>query len=156
MLCSEKFVTLRNGSRVLMRFLKNGDQTDVIRFFQRVPREDMRYLTNFSANLPQLKFFLCHQNNSQNTPLLALEIDQKRIIGAVFFSRSQGSAKHVGEVYCIFVAQPFQKMGLGNMLLDECIRHIRFNRETMVSPLKAARFPCGSPDNPDTADGQAD
>ncbi len=58
MFCSSKFVTLRNGSRVLIRFLKNGDQTDVIRFFQSAPPEDMRYLTYFSANPRQLDSFL--------------------------------------------------------------------------------------------------
>ena len=119
MFCSKKFVTLKNGSRVLIRFLENGDQTDVIRFFQSAPPEDMRYLTYFSANPRHLDSFLHHHDYSQNSPLLAWEINQERIIGVVFFSRSQGETSHIGKVHCIFVARPFQKMGLGTMLLDE-------------------------------------
>ena len=150
MFCSHKFVTLKNGSRVLIRFLKNGDQTDVIRFFQSAPPEDMRYLTYFSANPRHLDSFLYHHDYSQNSPLLALEINQERIIGVVFFSRSQGEASHIGKVHCIFVARPFQKMGLGTMLLDECLRSMRLGQQFQAHPVKVARFPCGAP-RPDTS-----
>ena len=145
MFCSSKFVTLRNGSRALIRFLKNGDQKDVIRFFQSARPEDMRYLTYFSANPRQLDFFLNHNDDSQSSFLLALEIDKGRIIGAVFFSRSQGASSHIGKVHGIFIARPFQKMGLGTMLLDECIRSIRFDQGLMGGPVKRSRFPCGAP-----------
>jgi L-amino acid N-acyltransferase YncA len=117
----KKFVTLKNGSRVLIRFLKEGDQTDIIRFFQSAPPEDIRYLSYFSANPRHLDSFLHHINYSENIPLVAWELDRGKIIGAAFFSRGQGATNHIGEVHCIFVARPFQKMGLGTMLLDECI-----------------------------------
>jgi len=117
----KKFVTLRNGARVLIRFLNSGDQTDAIKFFQTAPPEDIRYLTYFSANPRHLDAFLHHIDYSENIPLVALEIDKGRIIGAAFFSRGQGATNHIGEVHCIFVARLFQKMGLGTMLLDECI-----------------------------------
>ncbi len=116
-----KFVTLKNGIRVLVRFLKDGDQTEVIRFFQTAPPEDIRYLTYFSANPQHLDSFLHHIDYSENVPLVATEIDTGRIIGVAFFSRGQGATNHVGEVHCIFVARPFQKLGLGSLLLDECI-----------------------------------
>jgi ribosomal protein S18 acetylase RimI-like enzyme len=145
MLCSSKYASLRNGSRVLMRFLENGDQMEVIRFFQRVPREDMRFLTNFSANTRLLDSFLYRHDHSQNSLLLALEIYRKKIIGAVFFARSAGATHHIGEVYGILVARPFQKMGLATLLLDECIGSIRLRQELMADPVKVARFPCGSP-----------
>jgi GNAT superfamily N-acetyltransferase len=117
----KKFVTLKNSSRVLIRFLKDGDQTDVIRFFQSAPPEDIRYLTYFSANPGHLDAFLHHIDYSENIPLVALEIDKGSIIGLAFFSRGHGAINHIGEVHCIFVARPFQKLGLGTMLLDECI-----------------------------------
>jgi RimJ/RimL family protein N-acetyltransferase len=116
-----KFVTLKNGACVLIRFLQNGDQTNVIRFFQTAPPEDTRYLTYFSANPRHLEAFLQDIDYSENIPLVALENNTKSIIGTAFFSRGKGAINHIGEVHCIFVARPFQKMGLGTMLLDECI-----------------------------------
>lgn len=145
MFCFSKFVTLRNGSRALIRFLKNGDQKDVIRFFQSARPEDMCYLTYFSANPGQIDSFINHNDYSQNSILLALEIDEGRIIGAVFFSRSRGASSHIGKVHCIFVARPFQKMGLGTMLLEECRRSMRFNQEFLGGPVRMSRFPCGAP-----------
>jgi L-amino acid N-acyltransferase YncA len=116
-----KFVTLNNGSRVLIRFLKDEDQSDIIRFFQSAPPEDIRYLTYFSVNPGHLDLFLQHIDYAKNIPLLALEADKGTIIGAAFFSRGQGTVNPSGEVHCIFVTRPFQKLGLGSMLLDECI-----------------------------------
>jgi L-amino acid N-acyltransferase YncA len=116
-----KFVTLKNGSRVLIRFLKDEDQTDITRFFQSAPPEDIRYLTYFSVNPQHLDLFLQDIDYTKNIPLVALETDKGKIIGAAFFSRGQGTVNHIGEVQCIFVTRPFQKLGLGSMLLDECI-----------------------------------
>jgi RimJ/RimL family protein N-acetyltransferase len=116
-----KFVTLKNGSRVLIRFLKDGDREDILRFFRSAPPEDTRYLTYFSANPRHLDLFLQHINYNENIPLVALELDKGSIIGAAFFSRGHGAVNHIGEVHCIFVARPFQKLGLGTMLLEECI-----------------------------------
>lgn len=116
-----KFVTLKNGDRVLIRFLKNEDKADVIRFFQNSPPEDTRYLTYFSANPRHLDAFLQNIDYAENLPLVALENDKRRIIGTAFFSRGHGAINHIAEVHCIFVARPFQKMGLGTMLLEECI-----------------------------------
>jgi hypothetical protein len=145
MFCFSKFVTLRNGSRVLIRSLENGDQKDVIRFFQSAWPEDRHYLTYFSAKPPQLDSFLNHNDYSQSSLLLALEINQGRIIGAGVFSRSQGASSHIGKVHCILIACPFQKMGLGTLLLDECLRSIRLGQQLKARPVKVSRFPCGAP-----------
>jgi L-amino acid N-acyltransferase YncA len=117
----KKFVTLKNGTRVLIRFSQNGDQNDLIRFFQNAPPEDLRYMTYFSANPRHLDLFLQDVNYAEHIPLVALETYKNGIIGTAFFSRGQGASNHIGEVHCISVARPFQKMGLGNMLLEECI-----------------------------------
>jgi L-amino acid N-acyltransferase YncA len=116
-----KFVTLNNGSRVLIRFLREGDQTDIFRFFQNQPPEDTRYLSYFSANPGHLDAFVRRIDYSHNIPLVAWEIDKGSIVGTAFFSRGCGANDHIGEVHCIYVARPFQKMGLGSMLLEECI-----------------------------------
>jgi hypothetical protein len=147
MYCFSKLVTLRNGSRALIRSLENGDQKEVIRFFQSARPEDMHYPTYFSASPRQLDSFLNHNDYSQNSLLLALEIDKGKIIGAGVFSRSQGASSHIGKVHCILIAYPFKKMGLGTLLLDECIRSIRFNQDFMEGPVKRSRFPCGAPNH---------
>ena len=145
MFCSNKFVTLSNGRPVLIRFFENGDQKDVIRFFQSARPEDICYLTHFSANPRQLDSFLNQNDYSQSSLLLALELDKGRIIGGVCFSRGQGASSPSGKIYFIFIARAFQKMGLGAMLLDECIGSIRFKRELMGGPVRMSRFPCGVP-----------
>lgn len=117
----KKFVTLKNGCRVVIRFFKNADREDLIRFFRSAPPEDTRYLTYFSANPRHLDTFLQQVDYNENVPLLAVEQEKGRIIGAAFFSRGHGAVNHVGEVHCIFVARPYQKLGLGTMLLEECI-----------------------------------
>jgi ribosomal protein S18 acetylase RimI-like enzyme len=140
----KKFVTLKNGAAVLIRFIKNGDQLDLIRFFQNVPPEGICYPTYFSVNPGELDSLIQHIDYSKNIPLVAWEVDKGSIIGAVFFSRGRGAANHIGEIYCLFVARPFQKMGLGTMLLDECIRSIRLSRELKAGSVKVSRFPCGA------------
>lgn len=116
-----KFVTLKNGTRVLIRFLRPGDREDMIRFIRNAPPEDSRYLTYFSANPRHLEEFLQHIDYNESIPLVASELDKGIIIGAAFFSRGHGAVNHVGEVHCIFVTRPFQKLGLGTLLLEECI-----------------------------------
>ena len=145
MLYYKKIVILKNGSRVLIRFLKNGDQPDVIKFLQTAAPEDFRYLTLFSADPRHLEAFLEHYDYSNNISLLALEIDQESIIGAAFSSQGQGAAGHIGKVYWIFVARPFQQMGLGTLLLDECVRSIRLSRGLSAGPVQVSTFPCGAP-----------
>ncbi len=117
----KKFVTLKNGSRVLVRFLKDGDQANLMRLFQTAPPEDTRYLNYFSANPRHLDSFLHHVDYFEKIPLTAVELEKERIIAAAFFSRGQGATRHIGEIHCIFVARPFQGVGLGSLLLDECI-----------------------------------
>jgi acetyltransferase len=117
----KKFVTLKNGSRVLVRFLKNGDQANLIRLFQTAPPEDTRYLTYFSADPHHLDSFLHTVDYFEKIPLAVVELEKGKIIALALLGRGQGATKHIGEIYCIFVARPFQGMGLGSMLLDECV-----------------------------------
>jgi L-amino acid N-acyltransferase YncA len=117
----KKFVTLKNGSRVIIRFLRDDDRSDIVRFFQNAPEEDIRYASYFSANPQCLEMFLQHIDYTKNIPLMALEADIESVIGVAIFSRGLGKINGIGEVHCIFVARSFQKMGLESLLLDECI-----------------------------------
>ena len=117
----KKFVSLKNGSRVLLRFLQDGDQARLAKLFQSAPPEDHRYLTYFSTDSQHFAIFLRNLNYFEMIPLTAVELDNKRLIAAALLSRGNGSTKHVGEVHCIFVSRPFQGLGLGSMLLEELI-----------------------------------
>lgn len=139
-----KFATLKSGAAVLIRFFKKGDENEMSRFFQNFLPEDVRYLKYFSANPQQFELFLQHTDYNKNISLVAWELDKESIIGAAFLSRGHGAINYIGKVYGIFVARPFQKMGLGNMLLDECIWFIRLGQELLAGPVKVSRFPCGS------------
>jgi GNAT superfamily N-acetyltransferase len=117
----KKFVSLKNGSRVLLRFLKDGDQANLTDLFQSAPPEDNRYLTYFSTDSQHFAIFLRNLNYFEKIPLTAMELENKRMIAAALLSRGNGSTKHIGEVHCVFVARPFQGLGLGSFLLEELI-----------------------------------
>jgi GNAT superfamily N-acetyltransferase len=117
----KKFVSLKDGSRVLFRFLKDGDQANLTSLFQSAPPEDNRYLTYFSTEPQHFAIFLRNLNYFEKIPLTAVELEKKSIIAAGLLSRGNGATKHIGEVHCIFVARPFQGLGLGSLLLEELI-----------------------------------
>lgn len=117
----KKFVTLKNGNRVLVRFLKDGDQAKLNRLFQKAPPEDLRYLTYYSTDPHHLDSFLSHIDYFEKIPLTAVELEKENIIGSALLWRGLGPTLHIGEVHCIFVDRGFQGMGLGSMLLDELI-----------------------------------
>jgi GNAT superfamily N-acetyltransferase len=117
----KKFVSLKNGSRVLLRLLQDGDQANLANLFQGAPPEDHRYLTYFSTDSQHFAIFLRKLNYFEIIPLTALELDRKQMIASALLSRGNGSTKHIGEVHCIFVSRPFQGLGLGSLLLEELI-----------------------------------
>lgn len=140
---ASKNVTLPSGIKLLLRCLEPGRQRELLEFFQGIPREDICLLTLFTARTGQFHGFRSCADFSDLLALVAQELEPGRIVGAVVFSRP--AADRIGEVHFVYVARPFQKSGLGTVLLEECLRYIRCGGAAALPPLRVSALPCGAP-----------
>jgi L-amino acid N-acyltransferase YncA len=115
-----KFVTLRNGRRVMFRFLSEQDREGLIQLFQEAPEEDTRFLKQDVKDLKLVNYWLDNLNYRRVLPLVAVELEGNRIIGDATLHRGKHAAKHIGEVR-IFVSRDFRNLGLGSIMLEELI-----------------------------------
>jgi L-amino acid N-acyltransferase YncA len=115
-----KFVTLRNGKRVMFRFLNEQDRDGLIQLFQEAPEEDTRFLKQDVKDLKLVNYWIDHLNYRRVLPLLAVDLESNRIIADATLHRGKHAAKHIGEVR-IFVSRSFRNLGLGSVMLEELI-----------------------------------
>jgi L-amino acid N-acyltransferase YncA len=115
-----KFVALKNGRRVMFRFLNEQDREGLIQLFQEAPEEDTRFLKQDVKDLKLVNYWLDHINYRKVLPLVAVELEGNRIIGDATLHRGKHAAKHIGEVR-IFVSRDFRNLGLGSIMLEELI-----------------------------------
>jgi RimJ/RimL family protein N-acetyltransferase len=116
-----KFATLRNGKRVMFRLLNDQDRKGLIQLFQEAPEEDTRFLKQDVKDLKLLNYWLDHINYRKVLPLVAVDLEDNRLIADATLHRGKHAAKHLGEVR-IFVSRPYRNLGLGSMILDELIQ----------------------------------
>ena len=115
-----KFVTLKNRSRVMLRFLKPEDRDSLIRLFQEAPEEDLRFLKQDVKDVRLINSWIDNLNYRRVLPLVAVQLDNNNLIADATLHRGKHSSKHIGEVR-IFVSRPFRGLGLGSLMLDELI-----------------------------------
>ena len=115
-----KFVTLRNGKRVMFRFLNEQDRESLIQLFQEAPEEDTRFLKQDVKDLKMVNYWIDHINYRKVLPLAAVDLEDNRLIADATLHRGKHAAKHLGEVR-IFVCRPYRGLGLGSMMLEELI-----------------------------------
>jgi L-amino acid N-acyltransferase YncA len=116
-----KFVTLRNGKRVMFRFLNDQDRAGLTSLFQEAPEEDIRFLKQDVKDLKLVNFWIDHINYRKVLPLVAVDLEGgNRLIADATLHRGKHAAKHIGEIR-IFVSRPFRNLGLGSMMLEELI-----------------------------------
>lgn len=119
-----KFVTLQNGQRVMFRFLTEQDEEELIRLFQEAPEEDTRFLKQDVKDVRLVSSWARNINYNRVLPLVATELDGKRLIADATLHRGKHSAKHIGEIR-IFVSRPYRNLGLGSLMLEELINLAR-------------------------------
>jgi len=118
----QKFSPPVNGTRVMLRLLTNQNQGDgLIKMFMEAPPEDTVFLKQDIQDPTLIRTWLEQINYRQVIPLLALDIDHKRVIGEAHIDRGQGVFHHVGDIQQVFVSRPFQNCGLGSLLIDHLI-----------------------------------
>jgi L-amino acid N-acyltransferase YncA len=115
-----KFVTLRNGKRVMFRFLGEQDRQSLIQLFQEAPEEDTRFLKQDVKDVKLVGSWVDRINYRKVLPLVAVDLENNRLVADATLHRGKHSAKHIGEVR-IFVSRSFRNLGLGSLMLEELI-----------------------------------
>jgi L-amino acid N-acyltransferase YncA len=115
-----KFVTLKNGKRVMFRFLNEQDREALIQMFQEAPEEDIRFLKQDVKDLKLVNSWVDHLNYRKVLPLVAVDLENNHITGDATLHRGKHAAKHIGEIR-IFVSRPFRNLGLGSLMLEELL-----------------------------------
>ncbi len=115
-----KFVTLKNGQRLMFRFLNNQDREQLLKLFQEAPEEDTRFLKQDVKNPKLIDYWIDHINYQKVLPLVAVNMEDNSIIADATLHRGKHASKHIGEIR-IFVSRPFRNQGLGSLMLDELI-----------------------------------
>lgn len=115
-----KFVTVRNGKRVMFRFLNDSDREGLAHLFQEAPEEDTRFLKQDVKDLKLVNYWVDHIDYRKVLPLVAVDLETNRIIADATLHRGKHAAKHIGEIR-IFVSRSFRNLGLGSVMLEELL-----------------------------------
>jgi L-amino acid N-acyltransferase YncA len=115
-----KFVTMKNGKRLMLRFLSEQDREGLVQMFQEAPEEDTRFLKQDVKNLKLINSWVDRINYREVLPLVAVDLESNRLVADATLHRGKHAAKHLGEIR-IFVSRPFRNLGLGSAMLDELI-----------------------------------
>jgi RimJ/RimL family protein N-acetyltransferase len=115
-----KFSTLKNGKRVMFRFLNEQDREALIQMFQEAPDEDIRFLKQNVKDLKLVNAWIDHLDYRKVLPLVAVDLETNRIIGDATLHRGEHAAKHIGEIR-IFASRGFRNLGLGSLMLEEIL-----------------------------------
>jgi RimJ/RimL family protein N-acetyltransferase len=104
-----KFITLKNGQRVMFRFLN---------------AQDPRLLKQNVKDSKLIDYWINNINYQKVLPLVALNMENSEIVADATLHRGKHASKHVGEIR-IFVSRPYRNQGLGSVMLDEVINLAR-------------------------------
>jgi L-amino acid N-acyltransferase YncA len=115
-----KFVTLKNGKRVMLRFLNEQDREGLIHMFLEAPEEDTRFLKQDVKDAKLINYWLDHINYRKVLPLVAVDLENNRLVADATLHRGKHAAKHLGEIR-IFVCRQFRNLGLGSTMLEELV-----------------------------------
>ncbi|MGA8573043.1 MAG: N-acetyltransferase family protein [Desulfobaccales bacterium] len=115
-----KFITLRSGKRMMLRFLNPGDREGLLQLFQGAPEEDVRFLKQDVKDPKVVNYWVDHIDYHHVLPLLAVDLETNRIAADASLHRGKHSSKHIGEIR-IFVSRGHRNLGLGSLMLEELI-----------------------------------
>jgi len=115
-----KFVTLKNGKRVMFRFLNEDDRQSLVNLFREAPDEDTRFLKQEVKNEKIINFWVDTLNYDRVLPLVAVNMEDNSLVADATIHRGKHAAKHIGEVR-LFVSRSFRNLGLGSLMLKELV-----------------------------------
>jgi L-amino acid N-acyltransferase YncA len=115
-----KFVDLRTGKRVMLRFLNEQDRERLLQLFRNAPEEDVRFSKQDVKNVELVNRWIDHLDYDRVLPLMAVDLDADCFIAEATLHRGKHTATHIGEIR-IFVSRAYRGLGLGSLMLDELI-----------------------------------
>ncbi len=115
-----KFITLKNGQRIMFRFLNHQDRENLLKLFLEAPDEDTRFLKQDVKNPKLINSWIDNINYQKVLPLVAVKMEDNTIVADATLHRGKHASKHIGEIR-IFVSRPYRNQGLGSLMLDELI-----------------------------------
>jgi RimJ/RimL family protein N-acetyltransferase len=116
-----RLIHLKDGRRLMLRFLAEGDRQNLIDLFQKASWEDLWFFKYDLKNRSLLNYWLNHLDYRRVLPLVAINLEDNQLVAAAALWRGKGTAQHIGDIK-IFISQPFRNLGLGSKILDELIR----------------------------------
>ena len=115
-----KEVSLKDGTKILLRPMVPTDKEALYEFFKAVPEEEARYLRDDVKSRLLIESWAKNLDYSRTLPILALKGDL--IIADATINRRQFGWKwHLGTVR-IFVHNDYRNLGLGEIMVDELVR----------------------------------
>ena len=112
-----KEVCLRDGSRILVKALEDGDEQALLDFFLRIPEEE-RFFLKEDVTAPDVVHRWVRERDFRRA-LALLALDGSRIVAdAVLIRRRGNSRSHIGEIRVV-VAPEYRDHGLGTALIRE-------------------------------------
>ena len=112
-----KEICLRDGGRVLVRVLDNGDEQALLDFFLGIP-EDERFFLKEDVTAPRVVERWVRERDFRRA-LALLAMDGPRVVAdAVLIRRRGNSRSHTGEIRVV-VAPEYRERGLGTSLIRE-------------------------------------
>ena len=115
-----KEVSLKDGTKILLRPMAVTDKDALYEFFKAVPEEEARYLRDDVKSRLLIESWAKNLDYSRTLPILALKGDL--IIGDATINRRQFGWKwHLGTVR-IFVHNEYRNLGLGEIMVGELIQ----------------------------------
>jgi len=116
----QKEVSLKDGTKILLRPMVQTDKEALYEFFKAVSEEEARYLRDDVKSRLLIESWAKNLDYSRTLPILALKGDL--IIADATINRRQFGWKwHLGTVR-IFVHNDYRNLGLGGIVVDELVR----------------------------------
>jgi RimJ/RimL family protein N-acetyltransferase len=111
-------ITLRDGTRVLLRVLNEGDRDRLQTMFATVSDDDAEAMRDNVKDPAAIQKWIDELDYGQVIPLVAVVNDE--IVGDATLHLGQGPYRHKAEVR-IFLSKPYRQRGLGTAMLKSLI-----------------------------------
>ncbi len=135
-----KGITLKDGTKVILKQMTSRDREGVHAFFARLPEEDTKFLKEDVRKPETVEAWCRNINPGRVLPLLA-EVNGMIVADATLHRRAHGWLKHVGELR-ITVDPTYRRKDLGAHLLEELVRYaIDQGLEKLVAETLAEEVP---------------
>ena len=116
-----RLIHLKDGKRLMLRFLMESDRQNLIDLFQKASCEDLWFFKYDLKNRSLLNYWLNHLDYRRVLPLVAINLEDNQLVAAAALWRGKRTAQHIGEIK-IFISRPLRNLGLGSKIIDELIR----------------------------------